>query len=62
MNKANQIAQQKTLLDILNAVILLIKLKGERFNWYKQKAWDRYQVLTKWSLKLMEEVFVDVNI
>jgi hypothetical protein len=32
MNKANQLARQRTAVDILNAVILLIKLEGERFN------------------------------
>ncbi len=41
MNKANQLAQQRTAVDVLNAVILLIKLEGERFNRYKQKAWVR---------------------
>ncbi len=32
MNKANQLAQQRTAVDILNAVILLIKLEGEQIN------------------------------
>jgi hypothetical protein len=62
MNKANQLAQQRTAVDILNAVILLIKLEGECFNWYKQKAWERdNQILTELGLELMEEAFADVD-
>jgi hypothetical protein len=63
MKKANQLAPQRTAVDILNAVILLIKLEGERFNWYKQKAWERdNQLLTEQGLELMEEAFADVDI
>jgi hypothetical protein len=44
-------------------VILLIKLEGERFNWYKQKAWERdNQILSELGLELMEEAFADVDI
>ncbi len=54
MNKANQLAQQRTAVDILNAVILLTKLEGEHFNWYKQKAWKRdNQLVTEQGLELM---------
>ncbi len=43
-------------------MILLIKLEGERFNWYKQKAWERYnQLLTEQGLELMEEAFANVD-
>jgi hypothetical protein len=65
MNKVNQLAQQRTAVDILNAVIviLLIKLEGEHFNWYKQKAWERdNQILTELGLELMEEAFADVDV
>ncbi len=63
MNKANLLARQRAAVDILNAVILLIKLEGERFNWHKQKAWDRdNQYLTELGLELMEEAFADVHI
>ncbi len=49
--------------DILNAVILLIKLEGKHFNWYKQKAWERdNQILMELGLELMEEAFADVDI
>jgi hypothetical protein len=63
MNKTNQLAQQRTSVDILNAVILLIKLEGERFNWDKQKAWERDNyLLMELGLELIEEAFVDVDI
>jgi hypothetical protein len=57
INKANQLAQQRTAVDILNAVILLIKLEGERLNWYKQNACERdNQLLTEQVLELMEDL------
>jgi hypothetical protein len=63
MNKANQLAQQRTAVNILNAVILLIKLKGECFTWHKEKAWERdNQLLMELGLELMEEAFADVDI
>jgi hypothetical protein len=63
INKANQLAQQRTAVDVLNAVIILIILEGERFNWYKQKAWERdNQLVIDQGLELMEEAFADVNI
>jgi hypothetical protein len=63
INKANQLAQQRTAVDILNAVILLIKLEGGRFRWHKQKAWERdNQLLMELGLALMEEAFADVDI
>jgi hypothetical protein len=37
MNKANQFARQRMAVDVLNAVLLLVKLEGERFNWTNRK-------------------------
>jgi hypothetical protein len=61
MNRANNLARQRTAADILNALILLIKLEGSRFDYYKQKAWERDEILTSCGLELMEEAFWDVN-
>ncbi len=61
MNRANNLARQRTAVDILSALILLIKLKGSRFDYYKQKAWERDEILTSRGLELMEEAFWDVN-
>jgi len=54
--------RQRTAVDILNALILLIKLEGSRFNHYKQKAWERDEILTGRGQELMEEAFRDVNL
>ena len=62
MNRANNLARQRTAVDILNALILLIKLEGTRFNHYKQKAWERDEILTCRGQDLMEEAFRDVNL
>jgi hypothetical protein len=61
MNRANAIARQRTAVDVLNAMILLIKLEGTRFEFYKQKAWSREEILTNRGMELMEEAFKDVN-
>ena len=61
MNRANTIARQRTAVDVLNAMILLIKLEGTRFEFYKQKAWSREDKLTNRGMELMEEAFKDVN-
>jgi hypothetical protein len=62
INRANQFAQQKNAVDILNVTILLLKLEGECFAWYKQKAWERDNVMTDKGLALMEECFANVNV
>jgi hypothetical protein len=36
--QGKSLASQKTAVDILNAAILLLKLKCECFSWYKKKA------------------------
>ncbi len=61
MNTANNLARQRMAVNILNASILLIKLEGSRFDYYKQKAWERDEILTSCGLELSEEVFWDVN-
>ena len=61
MNRANAVARQRTAVDVLNAMILLIKLECSRFEFYKQKAWSRKEILTNRGMELMEEAFKDVN-
>jgi hypothetical protein len=61
MNRANNLARQRTAVDILNALILLIKLEGSRFDYNNQKAWERDEIITSCGLELMEEAFQDVN-
>jgi hypothetical protein len=61
MNRANAVARQRTAVDVLNAMILVIKLEGSRFEFYKQKAWSREDKLTNRGMELMEEAFRDIN-
>ena len=62
MHRANSVARERTAVDVLNAVILLIKLEGLRFDFYKQKAWSREEYLTNRGMDLMEEAFRDVSV
>ncbi len=41
MNKSNNLAHQKMAVDVMNGVILLLKLKAEWFQWYKMVTWDQ---------------------
>jgi len=62
MNQANSVARERTAVDVLNAMILHVKLEGARFKFYKQKAWSRDEILTTRGMDLMEEVFRDINL
>jgi hypothetical protein len=62
MNNANQLVHQKTAVNVLNGVILLLKLEAERFEWYNQVSWEWEDILTDKGLKLMEECFTDVRV
>ena len=61
MNRANSVARNRAAVDVLNAMILLVKLEGSRFDFYKKKAWSREDILTNRGVDLMEEAFKDVN-
>jgi hypothetical protein len=62
MNRVDAVARQHAAVDVLNAMILLItKLEGSQFEFYKQKAWSREEILTNGGIELMEEAFKDVN-
>jgi len=61
MNRANTYARQKTAVDPLNAMMVLLKADSQRFEKYKKQAWDRTQLLTPRGMTEMEEAFKDVN-
>jgi hypothetical protein len=44
MNRANIIVCEKTAVDILNAAMLVLKLEGERFQWWQKIAQSRDMV------------------
>ncbi len=63
MNWANNLARERTAVDCLNAILLILKLEGKRFDLFKQEAWGRDdKVLTARGLDLMEDAFMDVDI
>jgi hypothetical protein len=61
MNRANKLVREKMAIDILNAAILLLKLEGERYHQWKEKAWLRDLPFTPRGMDTMKEVFNDVN-
>jgi hypothetical protein len=61
MNRANMNVRQKTAVDALNAILVLIKGDSVRFEKYKKQAWDRTQLLTPRGMIEMEEAYKDVN-
>ncbi len=62
INNANQVAQQKTAVDVLNAIILLLNLESKRFGLYQRQAWEREVILTDKGMQLMEECFDGVKV
>ena len=62
MNRANSVARKRAAVDVLNTMILLVKLEGSQFDFYKKKAWSCKDILTNRGAELMEEAFKDVNL
>jgi hypothetical protein len=60
MNHANKLVRQKSVVDLLNAAILLLKLEGECYNKWKAKAWERDLPLTLKGMELIKDAFKDV--
>ena len=46
MNRANINVRQKTAVDALNAMLVLLKGDSDRFEKNKKQAWERTQLLT----------------
>ena len=61
MNAANKAFQDRTVVDPVNAMILLLKLESKRFGSNRDKAWSWKEVLTPHGKTLMEKVFRNVN-
>ena len=62
MNRANGPVRQRTAVDILTSVMLLLNLEADRFRRYKQLAWEREEVLTDKGMRLMEECYEGVEV
>jgi hypothetical protein len=63
MNRANKpLVRMKPAVDILNASILLLRVKGGQFNSGKEKAWNWDQSLTPKGMDIMRDVFDSVRL
>ena len=61
MNAANKAVRDRTAVDPVNAMILMLKLESKRFGSNRDKAWSWKEVLTPHGKTLMEKVFRSVN-
>ena len=62
MNRANQRVRDRTAVDPINSLILLIKLEGARFDKHRENAWGCMDDLTPHSKKLVKDAFQKVNV
>jgi hypothetical protein len=61
MNAANKSVRDRTAVDPVNAMVLLLKLEAEHYTKNKEKAWAWTEVLTPHGKKMMENIFRNVN-
>ena len=61
MNAANKLVRDRTTVDPINAMILLLKLEAKRYADNKEKAWQWTEVLTFHGQKLCNNVFKSIN-
>jgi hypothetical protein len=62
MNRANDSIQRQTVVDILNAALLLIKKESERFersksDAWKKEVWSKEKPLTPRGMAVMKDIF-----
>ena len=61
MNAANKSVRDRTAVDPINAMILLLKLEAKRYANNKEKAWEWTEVLTPHGQKLLTNAFKSIN-
>jgi hypothetical protein len=61
MNRANKAARDKTAVDVVQALKLLIDLETSRFLKKKADAWNHNETLTPHGIKLRDEIFGNVD-
>ena len=62
MNRANERVRDRTAVDPINSLILLIKLEAMRFEKHRDKAWSCADDLTPHGQKLARDAFQKVNV
>ncbi len=61
VNAANKSVRDRTAVDPINPVLLILKLEAARYSKNKEKAWSWNEVLTPHGKKLSDNVFSKVN-
>jgi hypothetical protein len=61
MNNANLSVRERTVVDPVNATILLLQLKSKCYNDYKARAWNQNEVLAPHGKKLSEDDIKNYN-
>ncbi len=61
MNAANKSVRDRTAVDPINAMILLLKLEAKRYTNNKDKAWECTEVLTPHGQKLLTNAFKSIS-
>jgi hypothetical protein len=62
MNRENEDINQKTVVNILNATLILLKKESTRYNKQQELAWNHAHVLTMKGMELMDEAFKNVKV
>jgi hypothetical protein len=61
MNRANSSIRDRTAIDPINSIILLLDLEGKRYNGHRDNAWSCTDILTPYGKKLLVGAFHNVN-
>jgi hypothetical protein len=62
VNRANEDIHQKTAVNILNTMLILLKKESTWYDKQKSLAWSHEHVLTPKRMELMKEAFNNVNV
>ena len=62
MNRANMPIRREAAVNAINASLQLLQLENKRYDQFKKEAWGHTQPLTPREMKLMEDIFQDVEV
>jgi hypothetical protein len=62
MNRANQCAQERTAINVVNATMVFINLENCRFKQKRDFPWNSNDVLTPKGKALQEKAFKDIDV
>ena len=62
MNRANMPIRREAAVNAINASLQLLQLENKRYDQFKKEVWGHTQPLTPREMKLMEDIFQDVEV